>query len=269
MRGALVPDPAELLTVYDSQLRGESEVLGAVSWDQSGPLWRAKFDDGGFVGYRDLDGYEGTALDRLISETVEYFAEDPAMGSFEWKTRGHDRPDDLPDRLVASGLEPEELETVMIGEAASLSVDVELPEGVALRRVDNLPDRAELLDAAARMQAEVFGRGGSGAELLARVDSSEGRAEVWVAEAEGQVVSAGRLEMVSGTEFAGLWGGATLAEWRGRGIYRALTSARARSALARGARFLQSDCSPMSRPILERSGLVAVTTTTPYVWSRS
>jgi hypothetical protein len=33
-------------------------------------------------------------------------------------------------------------------------------------------------------------------------------------------------------------------------------------------RLLNSDCTPMSRPILERSGLVAVTTTTPYVWTR-
>jgi GNAT superfamily N-acetyltransferase len=82
------------------------------------------------------------------------------------------------------------------------------------------------------------------------------------------VVSAGRLDFVEGTDFAGLWGGATLPEWRGHGIYRALTAARARAALAEGVRFLQSDCSPMSRPILERSGLVAVTTSTPYVWHR-
>jgi hypothetical protein len=47
-----------------------------------------------------------------------------------------------------------------------------------------------------------------------------------------------------------------------------LVSARARSALARGFRYIQSDCTPMSRPILERSGLLAVTTTTPYIWTR-
>ena len=33
--------------------------------------------------------------------------------------------------------------------------------------------------------------------------------ELWVAEADGQIVSAGRLEPVSGTDFAGIWGGAT------------------------------------------------------------
>jgi hypothetical protein len=35
-----------------------------------------------------------------------------------------------------------------------------------------------------------------------------------------------------------------------------------------GVRYIHSDCSAMSRPILERSGLVAVTTTTPYLWKR-
>jgi hypothetical protein len=92
--------------------------------------------------------------------------------------------------------------------------------------------------------------------------------ELWVAEAEGRVVSAGRLEPVRGTSFAGIWGGATLAEWRGRGIYRALTAARARSALRMGKTLVNSDSTEYSRPILERSGLVKVSTTTPYHWRR-
>ncbi len=92
--------------------------------------------------------------------------------------------------------------------------------------------------------------------------------ELWVAEAEGQVVSAGRLEPVPGTDFAGIWGGATVPAWRGRGIYRALTAARARSALALGKSLINSDSTEFSRPILERSGLIKVSTTTPYQWRR-
>ena len=82
------------------------------------------------------------------------------------------------------------------------------------------------------------------------------------------VVAAGSLDVVRGTEFAGLWGGGVLPEWRGRGIYRALVAARARAAVELGVRYMHSDCTAMSRPILERSGLVPVTTTTPYVWTR-
>jgi hypothetical protein len=92
--------------------------------------------------------------------------------------------------------------------------------------------------------------------------------ELWVAEAEGRIVSAGRLDPVPDSDFAGIWGGATLVVWRGRGIYRALTAARARSALALGKALIHSDSTEFSRPILERSGLVKVSTTTPYVWRR-
>ena len=69
------------------------------------------------------------------------------------------------------------------------------------------------------------------------------------------------------TQFAGLWGGATRPAWRGRGIYRALVARRAQFAAARDVRFLQVDASDDSRPILERLGFVAITTTTPYVWT--
>ena len=56
--------------------------------------------------------------------------------------------------------------------------------------------------------------------------------------------------------------------WRGRGIYRALTAARARSALRLGKTIIHSDSTEFSRPILERSGFVKVSTTTPYTWRR-
>jgi GNAT superfamily N-acetyltransferase len=108
--------------------------------------------------------------------------------------------------------------------------------------------------------------------MLERLERMQVLEQFWVAESDNgdgsRVVCSGRLAMVEGTEFAGVWGGSTLPEWRGRGIYRALTAARARAALAEGVRYIQSDCTSMSRPILERSGLVAVTTTTPYVWTR-
>ena len=92
--------------------------------------------------------------------------------------------------------------------------------------------------------------------------------ELSVAEAKGEMVSAGRLEPVDGSDFAGIWGSATFQQWRGRGIYRALTAERARSALLRGKTLINSDSTECSWPILERSGFVKVTTTTPYEWLR-
>jgi alkylated DNA nucleotide flippase Atl1/GNAT superfamily N-acetyltransferase len=268
-------DAAALLAAYDSQLRGEAEVSSAPWWDQAGPLWRAAWGTSGMVSYEDLGGHD---LERLVAETLAFFGARPEITDLEWKTRGHDDLPGLHDVLVAAGFEPEELETVMVGEASALAVDVALPGGrdrVVVRRIDDAPDRERLLGAAEALQRDVFGDEPRGESLLERVERGEDTMEVWAAglvDAAGApyegLVSAGRVELVPGTDFAGLWGGATVPQWRGRGIYRALTAARARSALARGVRWMQSDCSPMSRPILERSGLVAVTTTTPYVWTR-
>jgi len=258
-----------LLTTYDNQLRTEAEIAGAVSWDRAGPLWRAKFPPDGFVTYRDLCGLDGAALSALIAETVAYFAADPAIEAFEWKTRGHDLPPDLGTRLIEAGLVAEEPETVMVGEAAVAARPVEPPSGVQILRVDELPEARSWLERAADLQHVVCGAGMTGAQFAARVQRQRGLIEIWVAHMGGVVLSTGRLEQVASGDFAGLWGGATLPQSRGLGIYRALTAARAQSALRRGQRYLHSDCTAMSRPILERAGLVAITTTTPYIWNRT
>jgi GNAT superfamily N-acetyltransferase len=270
---ATAEERAALLAAYDAQLRGVAEVQGAVNWDQSGPLWRALFNDGAFVSYESLEALGSVAaVDRLIADTVEYFAALPQVKQFEWKTRGHDWPSDLDTRLRAHGLEPDEVETVMVGEATHLAVDVELPAGVTVRRVDQADDREAVVLEASEVAARIFGQGPSGAEMLERLERMDGREQFWVAEADTDdgraVICSGRITPVEGTEFAGIWGGSTLPEWRGQGIYRALTAARARAVLDLGVRYINSDCTAMSRPILERSGLVAVTTTTPYVWHR-
>lgn len=261
-----------LRDAYDSQLRLDAEMVNARSWHRHGPLVRGVFGRGGFVSYRDLDGRVGDRVDRLIAETVSWFRDETDVASFEWKTQGHDLPVDLPDRLVAHGLRPEPPETVMVGRAELLAAPAPLPEDVTLRRAGDRGDLRADAERASRLQADVFGRdaGPDPAELADRLAAAPDLMGLWLAEdADGTVVGVGRLEVVPGTGFAGLWGGATSEAWRGRGIYRALVAARARAALAAGAVFLHSDCTDMSRPILERSGLVAVTTTTPYIWTRA
>ncbi len=268
-----------LREAYDEHMRERAEVAGADHWHRAGPTLRAVFDGGayGFVSYRSLTGVDepeqGELLEALIADTVAFFAGQTPVPTFEWKTRGHDLPADLGVRLRAHGLVPQPVETVMVGEAALLAVDVPLPAGVTLRRLDGFD--VDDVRRASAMQTEVFGSAGPSNpdKFAATLREQPETVELWVAEAVGAdgaatVVTAGRLVVTPGTGFASIWGGATRPKWRGRGIYRALTAARARSALALGATWVHSDCTDDSRPILERSGLVAVTTTTPYVWTR-
>jgi hypothetical protein len=126
------------------------------------------------------------------------------------KTRGHDRPADLPQRLTAAGFVAEQRETVLIGTADDLAVpEPSLPEGVSVRQISDDADMYRI----AEMTSEVWGddRSWLAAELIARVRGGAGRTVVVAAEAGGRVVSAARLELEPGTEFAGLWGGSTLA----------------------------------------------------------
>ena len=257
----------EYLEAYDRQLRTDAETPSAIAVRRLGPLRLVTFAAGrGFVTYQDLGGADTATIAGWVGEALAHYSADAAITRVEWKTRGHDRAPGLHDALVAGGFVPGEPESIMIGEAWRLAADVALPDEVGLRQVRSEPD----VRAMCAMQAEVFGdpdAGDAADAVLRRLAAGDGM-QLWVAEAGGQIVSAGRLEPVAGTEFAGIWGGATRPQWRGRGIYRALTAARARSALALGKRLMHSDSTEFSRPILERAGLVKVSMTTPYMWRR-
>jgi GNAT superfamily N-acetyltransferase len=260
------PDAAELLAAYDAQLRVHipDRLPPGEQVERDGPVLRfTGGPGGGWVLYRDLDGQDGPELDELIARQVRVFADRGER--FEWKLHGHDRPADLPERLRAAGFQPEELETVVIAPAAEVAGPPSLPSGVSLREVTERHD----LERVAAVEEEVWQLEHS---WLTEMIEGERAVDpdaiaVVVAEAEGAVVCAAWIRFAGRTEFATLWGGATLPEWRGRGIYRATVAYRAGLAAERGFRFLEVDASSDSRPILERLGFVAVTTTTPYVWS--
>jgi GNAT superfamily N-acetyltransferase len=257
-------DPAKLLATYDEQLRAwlpDPPPAGLVV-ERDGPVKRV-IEPGqrGFVGYRDLAGLTGAEVDALIARQRDFFA---ARGeAVEWKLHGHDEPADLPARLRAAGFEAEEQETVVIGLAAPLAAAASVPPGV---RLEHVTARADL-ERIAAMEAAVWDEDRShlAIGLAGEIAADPAAITVVVALADDTVVSAGWVRYVRGTAFATLWGGSTLPEYRGRGIYTALVRHRAALAVDRGFSYLQVDASDESRPILQRLGFVAVTTTTPYV----
>lgn len=256
---------AALLSAYDTQLRAHvpDRLPDGVRFERDGPLVRMFGFGRGMVEYRDLGDVDGRELDELIMRQVRIFA---GLGEpFEWKFHGHDRPAHLPERLRAAGFVPEDMETVLIVPTAEVSTESSPPEGVIVREVWERADleRIEGLEVAVWNEHDVWRADSLEQERAADPDGLS----IFVAEASEIVVCAGWMRFPHGTEFATLWGGATLPGWRGRGVYRALVAHRARLAAERGRRYLQVDASDESRPILERLGFVAVTTTTPFVWS--
>lgn len=262
---------AVLLAAYDDQLRGASE-SAAVPTSTDGPVIRVEYPNRGFVSYRSLEGLDGADLDSLIARQRDYFA--AKNQPVEWKTRGHDLPTDLPERLVAAGFVPEERETVVIGESADIVKRLsgrESVDGVTIRRTGDLADFERI----AAMESTVWNQDWSWLtnDLVSR--HATGLTDIFLAEtkadsetgAGGEVVSAAWAVYKKNTDFTGLWGGSTLAEWRGKGIYKALVAVRAARAVELGYRYLQVDASDDSSPILQRLGFLPVTTTTPYVYT--
>lgn len=262
---AVVTEADKLLALYDAQLRAHvPEPLPAgVTIERDGPLVRTiGFGGSGWVEYRELGDPTEVELDRLIQAQIARFAE---LGTpFEWKFHSHDRPGFLEEHLLAAGFVAEELETVVIAETAELADTGSAPAGIAIREVFERAD----LERIGEMEAVVWGGDGSWypATLEQELTADPTGIAIFVAEADGVVVSAGWVRFPSGTDFATFWGGSTLPEWRGRGVYRALVSRRAQLAADRGRRYLEVDASADSRPILERLGFQAVTQTRPYIW---
>lgn len=259
------PRAREYLDAYNKQLRDRMFVNNPdeETVDVVGPVKRLTKTEGrGFIMYADLDGLDGDELDAFITEQRDYFA---ALGkTVEWKYHVEDRPADLPDRLAAAGFEPEDVDSIVIGEAADHLIVDRLPEGVTVREVTSTED----LERIRVMEETVWDKPMPWLPkaLATEMTSTTDPVTVLVAEAGGDVVCAAWIRCHNGTEFASLWGGSTLSQWRGKGIYKALVRRRAQLAVARGFKYLQFDCSPDSRPILLRMGMLWVTKAVPYVW---
>ncbi|TQK51662.1 acetyltransferase (GNAT) family protein [Streptomyces sp. SLBN-118] len=210
-------------------------------------------------------GLDPATADTAIARQVRYFT---ALGrDFEWKLYGYDQPHDLGTRLRAAGFTPGPEETVMVAETRDLPTAVQLPDGIRLETVTDAAGVELLVD----VHEQAFGAGGARLreQLIAQLAQTPDTVLMTVAMAGDRPVCGARMELHPGTGFAGLWGGGTVADWRGRGIYRALIAHRARVAAANGCRFLQVDASDQSRPILQRLGFAALSTTTPYVYETS
>lgn len=226
--------------------------VGPAPHDWTGILWS------------DLD--EHTADEAIAAQLAWLRTPEAAGREFEWKTYSHDRPADLGTRLEAAGFTPEPPETLMLAdvhEIAAATQDAHLPAGVHLEPVTD----AKGVDLAADVHEKAFGTSAARlrARLLDQVEHHPETVSIVLAMAGDEPVCAARMELTPGTVFAGLWGGGTVAAWRGKGIYRALVAHRARIAAAHGYRYLQVDASDQSRPILARLGFAAVSVTRPYV----
>jgi hypothetical protein len=245
----------ELLEKYDRLVRQHPHGDGVERADR---VIRILADTWRMVLWSDLDDLNA---DGIIAREIDRFT---GLGEWEWKLYSYDQPADLADRLLSAGFVPEPRETVLIGAVSELPLDTQPPPGVTLELVQDERGVADLM----AVHREAFGDNPGYSDWLIR-ELRAGRTQAVVAKAGERPISAGRIDYYRSAEFAGLYGGGTVPEWRRRGVFRSIVARRTALAAARGCRYLQVDASDASRPILERLGFTAVATTTPFIHAGS
>lgn len=257
-------DAAELLAIFDREQRRDVEFPG-LRCSTTPQVVRCVPEPGfGGNGYIQFSNLCTEDADQAITEQIAFFSD---LGiPFGWKLYGHDAPADLGERLAARGFVPQEIESVMVLDLAEAPAILWQPITHDVRRVT---DPAQVAGVAA-VQEAVWGEcfdwlGDQLAQELAR-NGADFR--LYLAYADGVPASSAWMRFHPPTQFASLWGGSTLAEKRGRGLYTALLAVRAQEARRRGVRFLTVDASDMSRPILEKHGFRFITTARDYKWER-
>jgi GNAT superfamily N-acetyltransferase len=256
-------DALAVRAVFDAQIRRNTRAgePGAVVEAGNGVLrWLAPGMQTSRVTWSELTC---DSADAVIAAQVRYFA---ARGTpVEWKLYDYDQPADLARRLLAAGFAAGDEELMLVAETAAIDSDVRLPDGV---RLDLVTGQAgvEAMMAVHDLAFPGHPSAELGEQLADQLREAPELVRMVVAMAGDEPVSAARVEFVPGTDFAGLWGGGTIPDWRGQGIFRALVAYRAGLAATRGYRYLHVDALPASRPILQRLGFKPVAATTPYVW---
>jgi GNAT superfamily N-acetyltransferase len=257
-------DHAAVLADFTAQMRRDPVGWTGTRIEREEHLTRAVAEDGGsnMVLWSDLSE---AGADAAIEAEVSRFG--GSGHGWEWKYYSYDQPADLPERLRKAGFVPAEAEALMVAEIAELDLDTSSPDGVRLVKVSDEAGVAAVV----RVHDEVFG--GDHAAIGEHIQGALGLQphplEAVVAMAGDTAISSARVEFPERSDFAGLWGGGTLAAWRGRGVFRALVAYRGRLARERGYRYLQVDASPDSRPILRRLGFAELAMTTPFEYPAS
>jgi len=256
-------DTKAILALYDEEQRINPEFPG-VRKERRPHVIRYLSEVAGshFILYSQLTGAD---VEAVIAEEQAYFG---PLGEVEWKVYAHDRPANLRERLVACGFEAEEPEAIMVLdlEEEPLRSASAPPGDVTVKRLESTSQ----LEDVRRIEEAVWGEDfGWMTKSLATNLAVPGYLSVYVAYVDGRPACAGWIYFHPNSQFAGLWGGSTVPEHRGRGLYTAVLVTRVQEAAARGYRFLTVDASQMSRPILTRHGFQLLTMAWACKWGKA
>jgi len=208
--------------------------------------------------------FSSEEAEEVIDHEIHYF--NKLQRSFEWKVYSHDEPSDLLVRLRRRGFKIGEEEALMVLglDALPPALLAPAPESISVRPVTDEQGIQDFL----YLESAIWGELRTTREFL--ISSLHDRMQcdlAFIAHSSEKPVGFGRVTATLDSQFAGLWGGSVLPEFRGRGVYRALLWARIQHARRfESVRYLRVDALATSRPILERYGFRRVASTWPAEW---
>ncbi|PSU33434.1 N-acetyltransferase [Photobacterium lutimaris] len=196
----------------------------------------------------------------VIEREKAYFIEHGQ--SFEWKTYCTDSPHNIGELLIQSGFIEQETESFMALDLSTVSEN-KIDESLFVEVFD-----AKGIRDAVSVQEQVWGGSYDWqyTHLLNMKTQSPDDISIYVVYDNGKPVTSAWIVFNGNSPFAGIWGGSTVAAYRGRGHYSLLLNKRINEAKARGKQYLIIDASEMSRPIVEKHGFVLISKTTPYIF---
>ncbi len=217
------------------------------------------FGTDGVVIYSELDEQ---SVDAAIDEQIAFF--EALQHTFEWKYFQHDKPRDLLARLQAKGFEIDDEEAIVVLDLTNLSPELRATTEFDVRRLEDPEQVREALS----VQDRVWPDGRSQTDQIEHeMRTAPQTIGVYAAYDGDNAIGSGWVRFHETSQFASLWGGAVLPDYRHRRIYTSLIATRAKEAVERGARFLTVDAGSMSRPILERLGFELLTLSRACKWS--
>jgi GNAT superfamily N-acetyltransferase len=200
-------------------------------------------------------------LPQAIQQEVEYFV--PLNQPFTWKVYDHDLLPSLKNELVDHGFAPDEdPAAVMVLDVRNAPVAPRQPVEADIRRIDTaegLKDIIYVLD-------KVWGGHNTWAnDRLGQHLEIPGYLSVYAAYLNDEPASIAWTYFPHG-QFATLFAGSTIVEYRKQGLYTSLLETRLKEIRERGYRYAVVEAGAMSKPIVAKHGFQHLTTVYDYEW---
>lgn len=255
-------DRKTILALYDKEQRIDIEypdLYKEVTGDVVRFTGPAERHSSNFVLYSRLTDENA---EEVIGEQIAFYGRYGL--SFEWKLYDHDTPSDLRARLLMQGFKARERDAIM-------ALDIHAASSILLQPVEadvrRLSDPQQVKDLVALLET-VWQTDFTGLGQLLQEDlwKRPTYSSIYLAYVDDQPACAGWIQFTENSQFASLWGGTTLPQFRERGLYTAVMATRVQEAIRRGYSFLTIDASNMSRPIAEKYGFQLLTYAHACMW---